>query len=315
MINKLYLHRHITLRFLAAVMLLVLTVTQTYANDAPIAQNDSLTSPEGATLLINVLANDADPEGQLGNPVVLSGPANGTATVNNDGTITYNPQTGFSGTDTFTYVVCDGGTPPLCDTATVVLTITNVNNAPELTTQPLTTDEDIPVTACFAYTLTNNADSVAVAQVCSPEYGTVDSLYARNGLLCVKYTPDREYSGSDSFCVELCDLLTHDCVRATIPVTINNLQDNCLWLKGISPNGDGQNDSFWINCNSDYPNATLRVFNRWGDEVYRSNGHYNNDWYGRNQTEKELTDGTYYYIYDYGDGVKKAHAGFVTINR
>lgn len=293
----------------------LLIVCVTAGNQPPVAQNDNLTSPEDAILLINVLANDIDPEGQLNNPVVLTSPVHGTAVVNNDGTITYTPDSNYFGTDSFTYVVCDGGTPALCDTATVVLTITSVQDSIIINVQPLVTDEDVTGTGCFSYELAGAQDSVLVAVVCSPEHGVADSVTAANGQICVVYTPDREYNGEDSLCIELCDLAGGGCTRVTVYITINPLVDNCLWLKGISPNGDGQNDSFWINCNSDYPNATLRIFNRWGDEVYRSNGHYNNDWYGRNQTEKELTDGTYYYIYDYGDGVKKAHAGFVTINR
>lgn len=293
----------------------LLIVCVTAGNQPPVAQDDALTSPEDAVLLINVLANDADPEGQLGNPTILTGPAHGTAVVNNDGTVTYTPESNFNGTDSFTYVVCDGAIPPLCDTATVTLTITDVADTVIVNVQPLVTDEDVTGTSCFSYTLAGATDSVLVAVVCSPGHGVVDSVTAANGQICVVYTPGREYNGEDSLCIQVCDLTVGSCTQVTVAITVNPIVDACLWLKGISPNGDGQNDSFWINCNDDYPNATLRIFNRWGDEVYRSNGHYKNDWFGRNQTEKDLPDGTYYYIYDYGDGAHKAHAGFITINR
>ncbi|HLP22221.1 MAG TPA: Ig-like domain-containing protein [Chitinophagales bacterium] len=293
----------------------LLVICVAAANLPPVAQNDSLTSQEDATLLINVLANDADPEGGLGNPTILNQPAHGTVTVNGDGTLTYVPEANFNGTDSFSYIVCDGGTPPLCDTATVVLTITPVDDIPEVTAQPLVTDEDVTGSTCFDYILDNLQDSVTVTIVCSPANGTVDSVTAGNGQICVVYTPGQEFNGEDSVCVQLCDLAGGGCITVTVPITVNAKEDACLWLKGISPNGDGQNDSFYINCNSDFPSSTLRIFNRWGDEVYRSEGHYNNDWYGRNQTGKDLPDGTYFYIFDYGDGVHKAHAGFITVNR
>ncbi len=58
----------------------------------------------------------------------------------------------------------------------------------------------------------------------------------------------------------------------------------------ITPNGDGKNDLFVILGLNHYPNATLRIYNRWGSEVYQSQN-YQNDWGGSG-----LNDGTYYYI-------------------
>jgi gliding motility-associated-like protein/uncharacterized repeat protein (TIGR01451 family) len=58
----------------------------------------------------------------------------------------------------------------------------------------------------------------------------------------------------------------------------------------FTPNGDGKNDKFVIVGLAKYPGSSLRVYNRWGNEVYRSDS-YNNDWNGSN-----LNDGTYYYI-------------------
>ncbi len=63
-------------------------------------------------------------------PTVVSGPANGTATVEADGSITYAPTPGFTGTDTFDYQICSTVTPTVCATATVTIDVGAVPNQP-----------------------------------------------------------------------------------------------------------------------------------------------------------------------------------------
>jgi uncharacterized repeat protein (TIGR01451 family) len=89
---------------------------------SPDAVADALPATAGTTTVLNVLANDAAPL----NPVVTipSPPTSGTAVVNGDGTISYTPTAGFTGTDSFTYQLClpaPGAT--VCDTATVSITV------------------------------------------------------------------------------------------------------------------------------------------------------------------------------------------------
>jgi gliding motility-associated-like protein len=50
-------------------------------------------------------------------------PNHGTVVINLDGTITYTPDQGFTGIDSFTYQICDDGIPSLCDTAVVYVTV------------------------------------------------------------------------------------------------------------------------------------------------------------------------------------------------
>ncbi len=105
-------------------------------NHQPKANPDQKTMAEGSgPASIDVLANDTDPDGNgtldPGSVEVTDGPANGAATGNPDGSISYEPETNFNGQDTFTYRVCDGGDPALCDTATVMVDVTPVNDPPE----------------------------------------------------------------------------------------------------------------------------------------------------------------------------------------
>ena len=80
---------------------------------------------------------------------------------------------------------------------------------------------------------------------------------------------------------------------------------------GISPNGDGTND-FWLPIGfENYPNATVKVFNRWGQEVFYATSKmapWDGTWGGN-----ELPTADYYYVIDMGDGQK--YNGVVTLKK
>ncbi|HEY5650101.1 MAG TPA: Ig-like domain-containing protein, partial [Acidimicrobiia bacterium] len=97
------------------------TITVTGPNQPPTAGDDAAATNQDTSVSIDVLANDTDP---LGDPLVVaavSAPGNGTSSINGDDTITYTPNAGFFGTDSFTYDVCDNG--GLCDTGAVTVTV------------------------------------------------------------------------------------------------------------------------------------------------------------------------------------------------
>jgi ribosomal protein L27 len=83
------------------------TVTVNPVNDSPVAQGDDAAT-EGSPVTIDVLANDVDPEGDPLSVRAGSAPQHGEIVVNQDGTVTYTPNPGFLGTDTFTYNAFDG---------------------------------------------------------------------------------------------------------------------------------------------------------------------------------------------------------------
>lgn len=74
---------------------------------------------------------------------------------------------------------------------------------------------------------------------------------------------------------------------------------------GFSPDGDGINDYFVIEKIEAYPNATLVIFNRWGEKVYETTNGYSNDWDGTSQfgvvVGNQLPEGTYFYVLDLKD--------------
>jgi hypothetical protein len=91
--------------------------TNLSVNCAPDAVDDMASTVNGIPVTINVLANDSDPNGDSLTVTSVTQPANGTATNNGDGTVTYDPDCAFQGVDTFTYTISDGQGG--MDTATV----------------------------------------------------------------------------------------------------------------------------------------------------------------------------------------------------
>lgn len=95
----------------------VITVTAAAANEAPVAVNDTAKAPRriSATytpVVIAVLANDSDPDGNLdpGTLAIVVAPnKGGTVSVNADGTVSYTPRLNFRGTENFSYRVQDSG--------------------------------------------------------------------------------------------------------------------------------------------------------------------------------------------------------------
>src|SRR5439155_1920671 len=115
-------------------------VTVAPVNDAPAARDDSATTDEDTAVVINVLANDSDVDGDsLAVSAVTQG-SHGAAAINADGTVTYAPAANYNGPDSFTYTISDGhgGTA----TATVAVTVAPVNDAPAARDDSATTDED-----------------------------------------------------------------------------------------------------------------------------------------------------------------------------
>ena len=89
----------------------------------PIAVNDFISMDSAVTVVIDVQDNDIDPDGDELTTTIISGPGNGTAVVVNSDSIEYTPDPGFIGIDTITYVICDNGTPVMCDTAMIIIDV------------------------------------------------------------------------------------------------------------------------------------------------------------------------------------------------
>ncbi|MFM9912013.1 MAG: beta strand repeat-containing protein [Methylophilaceae bacterium] len=98
-----------------------ITVTVLNGNDAPVAVNDASSGNAGTAQSGAVLGNDSDQDTNALVAVLATGPAHGSVTLNANGTYTYTPTPGFSGSDSFTYRATDGALNS--NLATVSLTV------------------------------------------------------------------------------------------------------------------------------------------------------------------------------------------------
>ena len=188
-------------------------------NDNPVAVDDDVSLNEDASAVIDVLANDTDLDGDNLTVTEVTQPANGTVVINADGTVTYTPDANYYGDDSFTYTISDGqgGT----DTATVSLTVNPENDAPVAADDTAIINED---TAAVIDVLANDTDldgdTLSLDSVTQPEHG----LVTINADGTVTYTPDADYTGSDSFTYTISDG-AGDTDTATVSLTVNPEND------------------------------------------------------------------------------------------
>ncbi|MBV6624590.1 MAG: tandem-95 repeat protein [Rivularia sp. (in: Bacteria)] len=189
------------------------------ANNSPSAVNDTFTVNENTSdNLLRVLENDSDSDGDSLAVSINAQPANGSLNiVQNE--IFYTPDADFTGADTFTYQIDDGngGT----DTATVNLTVNNVNEVPLAVNDSATTNED---TAVSINVLENDSDAdgdnLNIASVGSPNNGT--TAIVENEIV---YTPAANFNGVDSFNYQVEDG-NGETQTATVTVNVAPVNDS-----------------------------------------------------------------------------------------
>ena len=161
------------------------------SNAAPIATDDTATTNEDAPVVIRVLANDTDPDGDTLVLGAYTQGAHGAVTVNPDGTLTYTPNADYNGTDTFTYTVTSAN---LSDIGTVTVTITPVNDAPVATDDTATTNEHTHLVLAPNILLANDTDpdhdTLTITAVGTPTHGTTTKTTdgtCRNPICPIKF--------------------------------------------------------------------------------------------------------------------------------
>lgn len=185
-------------------------------NQVPTPEGDSVSTPEDTKILINVLANDTDPEGHPLTLVSIGQVVNGTARIVN-GQIEYTPNQNYHGTDRFSYTVDDGqgGTA----NGLVAVQVTPVNDAPTASNNITTINEDTrSLTRLVGSDV--DGDPLTYIIVTPPAHGTLDGT-PPSGLY---YTPNPEYSGPDSFTYKVNDGQVDSNV-ATFSITVRAVND------------------------------------------------------------------------------------------
>ena len=216
------------------------------------------------------------------------------------------------------YNVCVPATT-ICGTATVVVIVPAATPTP--TPVPVAADDE-------ATTVRNTPVTIAVLANDTP-HGAMPNVVTvpLNGTTTVKpdgtieYTPNSSFIGNDAFVYELCNN-NGACVTATVRIKVEN---NLIVYNGVSVDGNDRNRHFHIAGIENYPKNVVRIFNRWGVQVFEVEGYDNvrNVFTGRSdgrvtiEAGDKLPQGTYYYTIEYVDenNQKQKQAGWLYLKR
>jgi hypothetical protein len=175
----------------------ILTVVED-SNVPPVAEDDSATTEEGMAVVVDVLDNDSDPDGNDDDLTVASvgDPPNGTAEILDDEVrVRYTPDDGFTGTDSFDYIVSDGsgGT----DEGTVIVTVVEAGGTlPDAVNDTTTTQAAVTV---FIEVLANDSDAdgdtLRIESFTLPANGTAVVVAGE----VFRYAPRAGFVGTDTF--------------------------------------------------------------------------------------------------------------------
>lgn len=185
------------------------------AQQPPTAVADAVFTPEETPVTINVISNDASPDGSpLSVTALTVPPIYGGAIINIDQTITYTPPPEFNGTDTFTYEITNGN--GLTDTAEVTVTVGPVNDAPIANDDWATMSQGgtitlTPITNDYDY----DGDTLTITDaLVDPSEGVATFTDTE-----ITFTPEASFTGDAYIIYSITD--GHLATNATITVTVN----------------------------------------------------------------------------------------------
>ncbi|WP_331345228.1 retention module-containing protein [Cellvibrio sp. UBA7661] len=194
-------------------------------NQAPVAVDDVFTVAEGGTLTVTaankITLNDTDADGDSLTAILVSGPTNGSLTLNADGTFTYVHNGSETTTDSFTYKVNDGTVDG--SVATVTINVTPENDPPVAVDDVFVINEDTPLVISPSQLLVNDTDAennpLTIVTIQNATNGTL-SVVGGN----IVFTPTLDYSGPASFRYTISDG-KGGFSTATVNITVNSVND------------------------------------------------------------------------------------------
>jgi hypothetical protein len=209
--------------------------------DRPLAVDDTVTTQEDNTIIIHVLQNDVDVDGDsLLIQFIDTTDTKGEVTISQDySTLTYSPPPNFFGFDTLSYTITDGhigGT----DTAVVLITISVINDLPLAKDDSFTTSEDTPLSILITDLLANDSDVETNPPLFESiiSTNTLGFVNIEAGDTSIRYSPRADYNGGDSFSYTIVD---DDGGRdtASVEITITPVQDAPMTFELSDPlNGE-----------------------------------------------------------------------------
>ncbi len=192
-------------------------VTVRVINQLPLLKDDAYTARPRQPTRLPVLDNDSDPDGTLdpGSVNVVQGTTNATVDIDpQTGTLLYTAKEGFTGSDSFSYEVCDN--QKACASANVTVTVTNLPPDAQPDTARTLRNQPVIVEVLSNDTDEDGIDPGSVTIVLTPSTGlaVVEQQTGRIG-----YRPNRGFVGTESFSYEVCDVLKA-CSKANVTVTV-----------------------------------------------------------------------------------------------
>jgi hypothetical protein len=199
----------------------VITVKPANAPNTTVAVDDYYTTDKNTPVSGNVKTNDRDPEGntQTVTPQNTTSPGKGTLVLNNDGTFTFTPVTGYTGPVSFPYTTCDNGTPQACASATLYVMVEEVPVAPVYNPDNNVTYKDVPVNGDLK---TNDKDvpsGATYGPTVTPKPGNPSNclpVVSSNGT----YTFTCSTPGDYHFTVPVCTTSPAVCVDVPLTITV-----------------------------------------------------------------------------------------------
>jgi len=171
-------------------------------NHAPIATGDSLTTAQDTAGMVDVLANDSDPDGDALTVTGSTDGAHGTVSCDFTGLCTYVPASGYAGPDSFTYTVSDGKGGSAIGTVAVTVTPQGANQPPSGVDDSLRTLQDRRGrVSVLANDSDPDGDLVTLVASTQGNHGTVSC----SSTGACTYMPASGYSGPDSFTYTISD--------------------------------------------------------------------------------------------------------------
>ncbi|MFN0059985.1 MAG: cadherin-like domain-containing protein [Planctomycetota bacterium] len=178
-------------------------------NGTPVAVADAAMTAEDTAVVIAVLANDSDPDGDA-LTVVLSAALLGTAVLQGDGTVMYTPNPNTNGQQFFAYAVRDSAGNASA-AATVTVNVTALNDFPMASDDTAATLQSTAVTVdVLANDTDADAEPLTITQVTQPAGGNSSIVGG-----AIVYTPAAAFAGADSF-----DYTIRDAAGATSTATV-----------------------------------------------------------------------------------------------
>ncbi|MFT5570421.1 MAG: gliding motility-associated-like protein, partial [Cyclobacteriaceae bacterium] len=223
------------------------------------------------------------------------------------------------GTYEASILVCDDNPFPLCAQLDIVFDVQPINEMPiiQRDSVEITNSDEIKL-----YVLENDSDpedeGLTITDLIdqSTDQGTV---YLEDSVIVYQPDPD-EYRDRDVITYTICDGgVPQACVQTTLTVYFNLPIPGLVIYEAFSPNGDGINDTWFLDGIREFPENQVTILDQYNNTVFQTVGYDNreNIWSGEADRPGQsiaVPDGTYYYVIDLGIGQSSLN-GYVILKR